>query len=142
MAATWTLAAMTMTDYDQVIRLLAGCEGVGQTASDERPDMERFLERNPGLSQVAIADGHLVGTALCGHDARRGMIYHLAVHPRHRRQGVATALVDACLGGLTRLGVRKCNIVVYENNPAGRAFWDAGGWTWRSDLVFLQRTLL
>ena len=141
MSPAWTIATMHSADYDQVIALLGRCEGIGQTASDAREDVQRFLERNPGLSLVARAHGQVVGTALCGHDARRGMIYHLAVDPAYRRQGMATALVTGCLAGLRAQGVRKCNIVAFADNAAGRAFWAGGGWTWRSDLVFMQMPL-
>jgi len=141
MSPAWMIAPMHIADYDQVISLLGRCEGIGQTASDSRGDVQRFLERNPGLSLVATAHGQVVGTALCGHDCRRGMIYHLAVDPRHRRQGIATALVTGCLQGLRDQGVRKCNIVAFAANAAGRAFWQGSGWTWRSDLVFMQMPL-
>jgi len=141
MQPSWTITPMGITDYDQVIALLGRCEGVGQTASDSRPEVQAFLERNPGLSRIATVQDEVVGTALCGHDARRGTIYHLAVDPRHRRQGIATALVDTCLQGLRELGVRRCNIVVFAANTPGRTFWERSGWTWRSELVFMQATL-
>jgi len=141
MSPSWTIHPMGINDYAQVIALLARCEGVGQTASDSRAEIQAFLERNPGLSRVARVQDQVVGTSLCGHDARRGTIYHLAVDPRHRRQGIATALVDDCLQGLRDLGVRKCNLVAFADNAPGRAFWEGSGWTWRSDLVFLQTTL-
>jgi len=141
MHPSWTIQPMSINDYDQVISLLGRCEGIGQTASDARPEIQVFLERNPGLSRVATDQDQVVGTALCGHDGRRGAIYHLGVDVRYRRQGMATQLVAGCLQDLRALGVRKCNLVAFADNAAGRAFWEHGGWSWRSDLVFMQTTL-
>ncbi len=39
----------------------------------------RFLKRNPTTSVVAVEDGKIVGAILCGHDGRRGCLYHVCV---------------------------------------------------------------
>ena len=95
--------------------------------------------RNPGLSAVAIAPGgELVGAFLAGHDGRRGMLYHLAVEPATRRQGLGRRLVAFSLAGLRAAGVAKAAILVYAHNDAGRAFWEKLGWKARDDLRLLQ----
>ena len=53
-----------------------------------------LLAANPGLFLVAIdpvAD-RLVGTTLGTFDGRRGQLYHVAVEPAYRRQGIAILL--------------------------------------------------
>lgn len=54
---------------------------------------EIFLKRNPTTNFVATDNGKIVGTILCGHDGRRGYIYHTVVKDRYRNQGIATSLV-------------------------------------------------
>ncbi|MEY2573557.1 MAG: N-acetylglutamate synthase, partial [Verrucomicrobiota bacterium] len=80
-----TTRAFVMADYDEAIALWTGVEGVEVCEGDSREEIAEYLQRNPGLSRVAEADGKIVGAALCGHDGRRGWIYHLAVASTHRR---------------------------------------------------------
>ncbi len=69
-----------------------------------------------------------MGAALCGHDGRRGHIYHLAVEPAYQRLGVGKRLVDECLVGLRAAGIERVIILVAADNARGRAFWRRAGW--------------
>lgn len=97
--------------------------GVGLSDADSPEGIATFLARNPGLSLVATDAGEVVGTILCGHDGRRGLIHHLVVAESHRRQGVATRLLDAGRAGLRRAGIARSHLLVYATNDAGLAFW-------------------
>jgi putative acetyltransferase len=114
-----------MSDYPAARALWEMTEGVGLSAADERPGIEQFLARNPGLSLVAVREGGLVGTILVGHDGRRGLIHHLAIAASARRSGLGTRLVREALEGLARAGIQKCHLLVFSDNRAGRAFWSA-----------------
>lgn len=57
-----------------------------------------YLCRNPCLSSVATADGKVVGTVLCGHDGRRGSVYHVTVAPEYRGKGIARGMLERSLG--------------------------------------------
>jgi ribosomal protein S18 acetylase RimI-like enzyme len=70
----------------------------------------------------------MVGIALCGHDGRRGYIYHLAVDPAYQARGVGKRLMDECLDGLRRVGLKRALILVANDNPRGRKFWRRYGW--------------
>ncbi len=132
---------MTADDYDAVVALWRDTPGVGLGVGDEREAVAACLDRNPGLSQVALRGETLVGAVLCGHDGRRGSINHLAVVPGERGRGLGRELVDRCLDGLRDAGIGKCNIVVYGDNADGQAFWRATGWRPRDDLLLMQRTI-
>ena len=134
-----TLRPMTIADFDAVLRLWQQTEGVGLNESDEREPVASFLARNPDLSQVACDETKIVGAVLCGHDGRRGYLHHLAVARPHRKQGLGKALVNACLDGLARLGIPKCNIFLYADNAEGEAFWKHNGWAKRPDLQVMQK---
>jgi ribosomal protein S18 acetylase RimI-like enzyme len=69
-----------------------------------------------------------VGAVLCGHDGRRGYIYHLAVDPKYQGRGVGKRLIDECLAGLKRVGLERANILVAKDNPRGLEFWRRSGW--------------
>ena len=74
------IRVMKMEDYDQVYALWSRIHGFGlRSVDDSREGIRRFLERNPTTSVVAEEDGQIVGAILCGHDGRRGCLYHVCV---------------------------------------------------------------
>jgi ribosomal protein S18 acetylase RimI-like enzyme len=138
----YRIEEMTIGDYDGAIALWKNTEHIGLSDADRRNHLAFFLQRNPRLSLVAKApDGSIVGTLLCGHDGRRGYIYHLAVSPPCRRRGIGRALVDTCRSRLHALGISKCHTFVFSRNPKGLRFWRSLGWRERKDLrVMSQET--
>ena len=138
----YTLRALALDDYDAVMRLWQGTEGIGLGESDSRASIATFLARNEGLSRVVLSsDGAIVGALLCGHDGRRGYLHHLAIDRLHRRRGLGALLVEACLIDLKALGIPKCNLFLFAYNLPGRDFWLSEGWKTRDDLVVIQKTL-
>src|SRR5215831_12792204 len=109
-------------DYDAALELWQRVEGLEIAEGDERGGVAHFLARNPGLSRVATDGSALVGVALCGHDGRRGYIYHLAVDPAYQTRGLGKRLMDECLSGLRRAGVKRALILVAHDNLRGRNF--------------------
>ncbi|MEY2500691.1 MAG: N-acetylglutamate synthase [Verrucomicrobiota bacterium] len=136
-----TTRAFVMADYDDAIALWTGVEGVEVCEGDSREEIAEYLQRNPGLSRVAEADGKIVGAALCGHDGRRGWIYHLAVASTHRRLKVGQALLDSCVNGLRNAGLKRAIILVAGDNPAGHEFWLRNGWEDIDGAVAMTREL-
>lgn len=130
---------MSIRDYEKVYQLWERSENIGLSKADSHHGIETFLERNPGMSYVAWEDGKIVGTVLCGHDGRRGYIHHLMVHPDHRREGIGQSLVSRCMFALTRIGIQKCHLFVYEGNQGGIKFWESLGWTPRVELTMMSR---
>jgi uncharacterized membrane protein len=82
-----------------------------------------------------------VTAILCGHDGRRGFIWHLAVHPRFRRQGIGRRLVDRCLCGLRQAGIEKCVAIAFDSNRDGIAFWEQIGWMLRKDVSLIAKDI-
>jgi ribosomal protein S18 acetylase RimI-like enzyme len=138
----YEIRAMTIGDYDPVYALWQSCEGIGLSAADSRTAIDRFLRRNPGLAFAAWEGNILAGAVLTGEDGRRGYLYHLAVSPQHRRQGIGRALVERCVFGLKERGIQKCHIFVYSDNQAGMAFWAQLGFELRRELVIMSREIL
>jgi ribosomal protein S18 acetylase RimI-like enzyme len=117
-----------ISDYEQAAALWCEVEGVEICEGDSREEIVEYLARNPGLSRVAEEDGIIVGAALCGHDGRRGWIYHLAVATAYRGKGVGKLLLDDCVRGLRAAGLKRSIILVAGDNPAGHEFWIRNGW--------------
>jgi N-acetylglutamate synthase len=123
-----TTREFVIDDYEEAIALWSAVEGVEICEGDSREEIVEYLRRNPGLSRVAVADGRIVGVALCGHDGRRGWIYHLAVAQSYRRRNVGSVLLESCMAGLRRTGLKRAIILVAGDNPAGHDFWLRNGW--------------
>ena len=136
-----TLRPFEPRDHPAALALWQCTEGMGLGGWDDEEPIRRFLERNPGLSVVAEADGRLVGAALCGHDGRRGFLYHLAVERGFRRQGLGRQMVEFCLAGLRELGLTRCHLVAYQDNAEGRRFWQHLGFRERGELLICSRDL-
>src|ERR1700757_1081940 len=109
-------------DYDAAVDLWNRVEGLDVAEGDDRETIRRFLARNPGLSRVATGESKIIGAVLCGHDGRRGYIYHLAVDPAYQGRGLARRLIDECVAGLERAGLQRANILVAKDNPRGLEF--------------------
>jgi N-acetylglutamate synthase len=114
---------MTPADLPEVLGLWQAVPEVELNDSDTPEQLTKYLVRNPELSPVALAEGKIVGAALCGHDGRRGYLNHLAVAAPYRKQGLGKRLVEHCLTHLSGAGISKCNLFVLPDNGAGRAFW-------------------
>ena len=122
------IRGMTIEDYDAVYALWASLPGIGLHGyEDSREGIAYYLRRNPGSCFVAVETGEIVGAVLCGNDGRRGYLSHLAVAKQSQGQGIARALVNACLAAMRAERIQKCSLLVFRDNVDGNAFWDAVG---------------
>ena len=137
-----TVRSMQIEDYDQVYALWMTIHGFSmRTIDDSREGVERFLKRNPGISVVAEMDGRVVGAILCGHDGRRGCLYHVCVHEAYRMHGIGRAMVVHCMNALQQEGINKVSLIAFTKNDIGNAFWKQIGWTKREDLNYYDFVL-
>ena len=83
----------------------------------------------------------LYGVIIAGNDGRRGYIYHTAVNPSYRNQGVGRGLVEATMKALKNSGINKVALVVFDRNEDGNAFWEKLGFAVRQDLVYRNKAL-
>jgi len=136
------LREMEPADYDAVVALWSQTPGVIlQPLTDSREGIARLLERNPGLSVVALLERGIAGSLLASHDGRRGFLQHLAVAPPLRGHGVAKAMIGRCLDGLSRHQLGWVHLDVAVTNEAAGAFWEKAGWSFQSHLMRLSRKL-
>lgn len=132
---------MRLEDYDKIYALWMSCVGMGlNNLDDSREGVEKFLNRNPDTCFVA-EDKEIIGVIMVGNDGRRGYIYHTAVNPAYRYQGIGSKLVDQAMNALKALGINKVALVVFDKNEEGNAFWEKQGFSVREDLVYRNKTL-
>ncbi|MCM0622044.1 GNAT family N-acetyltransferase [Nocardioides bruguierae] len=124
------MVALRPATHADVPALLALWEVAAENDSrpvDDAAAVERLLERDPDACLVAEAEGRLVGSIVAGWDGWRAHLYRLAVHPDARRQGVATALLEAASTRLEALGASRLDAMVLEGNDLGQSLWRGAG---------------
>ncbi len=132
------IRAMTIADYDKVNELWQVTTKRALSNADSRENIEAYLKRNEGMSQVAVDDGKIVGTVLAGHDGRRGFIYHMAVHPDYRRHHIGKKLAMKAIKKIAEDNIDKTNIYCYKDNLTGQSFWASNGFQKREDIFFFS----
>ena len=133
---------MTIEDYEGVYALWKKIKGFGiRSIDDSKEGVARFLKRNPTTSVVAEKDGRIVGSILCGHDGRRGCLYHVCVDEDYRRHEIAKRMVVFAMKALKEEKINKVSLIAFTENDIGNAFWNTIGWTERLDLNYYDFTL-
>jgi ribosomal protein S18 acetylase RimI-like enzyme len=116
-------------DWPNVHALWARCgPGVQFSRSDEPAEIQKKLTRDPDLFVVAEQEGRLVGAVMGGFDGRRALVYHLAVAPEARQQGIGRALMAEVEARLREKGCLKSYLLVTKDNAGALAFYRELGW--------------
>lgn len=118
-----------LDDAPAVLELWSLARSEHATTADRVGDIERLISETPSALFVAEADGgEIVGALVAGWDGWRGNMYRLAVHPGHRRKGIAQQLLDVGEEHLRRLGARRVTALVAHDDDVAAAFWDSAGY--------------
>nr|MDA3808986.1 N-acetyltransferase [Spirochaetaceae bacterium] len=133
---------MTISDYDEVYGLWTKTSGIGlRSLDDSKEGIDKFLKRNPETNFVYRINDDIVGVILCGHDGRRGYIYHAAVDSSFRNQGIGKQLLDSVISSLEKEGIKKVALVAYIKNTVGNEFWKSSGFVNREDLTYRDKSI-
>jgi ribosomal protein S18 acetylase RimI-like enzyme len=136
------IRAMTEEDYEQVHTLWLSISGFGiRSIDDSKEGVAKFIRRNPTTSVVAEENGKVVGCILCGHDGRRGCLYHVCVDQAYRKHGIGKSMVNFCIQALKEEGINKVSIIAFTTNEVGNKFWRKMGWEFREDLNYYDLTI-
>lgn len=140
----YIIRKITIEDYDAIFALWNQTEQSRRAMNpvdDSREGIGRYLKRNPDTCFAAFSGEMLAGVILSGHDGRRGIIHHLCVHPDYRREGIASALVSAAEEALKKEGIQKVFGLVFKDNDGANAFWEAQGYSLRTNLNYRNKSL-
>lgn len=118
---------MQIEDFDEIYKFWSSIQGLNLNKADEIESINTYLLHNPNQSYVCKLSNKIIGTIMCGNDGRRAFIYHLAVLPEYRQQGIATELVRLAIDIQKQLGIDKCAIFILNENVYGKNFWSNVG---------------
>jgi ribosomal protein S18 acetylase RimI-like enzyme len=111
------------------------------SVTDTAVDVRRAVTESSANFLVAEIDGRIVGSIIGTFDGWRGNIYRLAVHPDHRRKGIARALVNEVEKRLAEQGAKRVTALVEKDHPLATGFWQAVGYEADSRIVRHVRSL-
>lgn len=116
-------------EYPEIYRLWQNAgSGIQLRRSDEPAEMAKKVQRDPDLFLVAVQQGKIVGAVLGGYDGRRGLVYHLAVDPAVRRQGIGRRLMAELERRLRAKGCIRYYLLVTPDNLPAMRFYESLGW--------------
>ena len=141
MEPKYSFRPVVAADYPALIAFWNTQPGVHLTDADSEAAISRYLERNVGLSFLAVDAAGIQATALAGHDGRRGYLFHVAVSSEYRGLGLARELLERCYSGLRAQGIAKCYVFILQENESGKEYWSKQGWSAVNEFNIYSRVI-
>jgi ribosomal protein S18 acetylase RimI-like enzyme len=130
--SSWSIRYGTPADLDAVLELWA-CSHTQPTVTDSIEPLRSLLALDPQALLVADLRGQLIGTVIAAWNGWRGSFYRLAVHPEHRRRGLARDLLRAGERRLRDRGAVRLDAIVTADELTAMGFWNAAGYELQRD---------
>ena len=96
-----------------------------------------FLEGRRSAILIAEDEGATIGTAVAAFDGWRSYIYHVAVHPTRRKDGIGRALMAEAERTLVEAGARNAYAMV--SDTGGLALIEGSGFSAEGETVLAKR---
>jgi ribosomal protein S18 acetylase RimI-like enzyme len=108
---------------------------------DKRGFLKKKIEQDPESIIVAEDSGELIATVFIIFDPWQSFIYHLAVSPEHRDQGIANCLMDEAEKRLKQRGIGRPTLFVEEENVKVVDFYKKRGWFTLYKTICMEKEL-
>jgi [ribosomal protein S18]-alanine N-acetyltransferase len=123
---TFKLRDYAPRDFETLYEVDQQC--FGPVLGYSRPDLRSYLRLPGGHCLIAESAGKIAGFLVTAHEDAVGSIVTIDVLAAHRRQGVATLLLEESERRLTAAGVRTIELETATDNASAIAFWHKHGY--------------
>ena len=136
----WTIRNAVRRDIEPVLALWAAAENL-PTVTDTDEGLRALLATDAEALLLAEINERVAGSLIAAWDGWRGSFYRLAVHPDHRRRGIATALLREGERQLQARGAVRLTAIVADSDPVASGFWAAAGYAKQADRARFVRLI-
>lgn len=136
------MRTLTIDDYEDMVKLWTkSALPFKPKGRDSRRAIASQMERDPSLFLGTFENSTLIGVVIGSYDYRKkGWINRLAVHPKHRRQGVGQSLITSMEKILKKKGATVICALIEETNQESITLFEKLGYiSERSILYFSKR---
>jgi len=134
------IKSLQSSDYPALIEIWKEA-GFKIGKSEEKEEVEKFLQTNPNTSLGIYINDTLIGCILGGYDGRRGLIHHFAVRKELQGKGFGKALLNQLMAIFKENGVVKVSFWVKKDNTQVIPFYERNGFILRDDLITMSKEL-
>jgi ribosomal protein S18 acetylase RimI-like enzyme len=109
--------------------------------TDDLESLGALLAHDPRGLLLAEVGGDVVGSLIAVWNGWRGSFFRLAVHPQHRRRGIATRLVSEGERRLRARGACRLDAIVASEDIVATGLWRALGYERQNERARFVRNL-
>jgi len=134
------IKTLTQNDYDIIINLWekAGLS-YRPNGRDSRNEISRQIKESNDLFIGAFENNALIGVVVGSDDGRKGWINRIAVDPKHRRKGVAQALINAAEDALRKRGRKIICTLIEDWNKNSLKLFKKCNYVLHRDIFYLSK---
>jgi len=106
---------------------------------DSRNEISRQIKESNDLFIGAFENNALIGVVVGSDDGRKGWINRIAVDPKHRRKGVAQALINAAEDALRKRGRKIICTLIEDWNKNSLKLFKKCNYVLHRDIFYLSK---
>ena len=106
---------------------------------DSRNEISRQIKESNDLFIGAFENNALIGVVVGSDDGRKGWINRIAVDPKHRRKGVAQALMHAAEDALRKRGRKIICTLIEDWNKNSLKLFKKCNYVLHRDIFYLSK---
>jgi ribosomal protein S18 acetylase RimI-like enzyme len=135
-----TIRAMSLNDYDAVLRLWKqGDIPYRPQGRDSKKNIAQQLKQPTSYFLVAEAEKQIIGAVVGTHDGRKGWINRLVVAPPFRKKGIGRRLVEAVEQHFTSIGIDIVASLIEDWNITSMQVFTQLGYTKHPDILYYSK---
>lgn len=129
-------------DYGDIVSLwnLAGLHSQPK-GRDSRANLEREIADPEVDFLVAFMGERMIGSVIGTNDGRKGWINRLAVHPGHRGEGVAKALVGSLEECFSSRSLKIFSCLINSTNEPSQSLFEGIGYDRHPEVVYYSKKI-